>query len=403
MNENTVQSNEMGRAIRVADLDLDYSDTHEAFKDLTKLAAKIAGTEIAMVHLIDLHTLWTVSHFGAPIYHVPKEESISQFAMVCSDAYMEIKDLSADERFKEKEYIKGDPKLRYYLGLPLQTEDGYRLGILCLLSVQTNEMSPEKIEMLQMVGDETVRRLADIKMMQDMRNIIKHSRETHKKVAHDIRGPLSGIVNLAHIIAQQGHDTKIEEVLEVVNMIHSSGNSLLEFAEEILLQKDSTGLQLESHEINLLLLKDKLLKLYAPQALHKQVTLSVETHPDAAIHVPFSKNKLLQITGNLISNAIKFTPNGGDINVNLHMIERPSINNLVITVTDTGVGLAEDQINYILKGTPNSTHGTGGEQGYGFGLSLVKHLVSSMNGNIDIRSGIGKGTCFELMLPLNKL
>ena len=402
MSEKMVQSNEMGRALRVADLDLDYSDTHEAFKDLTRLAAKIAGTEIAMVHLIDLHTLWTVSHYGAPIYHVPKEDSISQFAMVCPQEYMEISDLSKDERFNNKDYIKDDPKLRYYLGIPLQTEDNYRLGILCLLSADIKALPGAQIDMLKIVADEIVHRLADARTLQDMRNLVKSNRTIQKKVAHDIRGPLSGIVNLSQIITQQDNN-KIEEVMEVINMIHTSGTSLLELAEEILSQDEDKGLQLQSHEINLLLLKDKLIKLYAPQALHKQVTFTVETHPEASVKVPFSKNKLLQITGNLVSNAIKFTPGGGSINVNLHMIERPSLNNLVIKVEDTGVGLKQEQINYILKGTSTSTDGTGGEQGYGFGLSLVKHLVSTMNGTIEIRSDVGEGTSFELMLPLSKL
>lgn len=72
---------------------------------------------------------------------------------------------------------------------------------------------------------------------------------------------------------------------------------------------------------------------------------------------------------------------------------------LEIEVTDNGVGLAQNEIDDILKGIKASSSGTTGEKGYGFGLSLVKRLIDELNGTLFIESELGKGTRFKVSLP----
>jgi len=110
----------------------------------------------------------------------------------------------------------------------------------------------------------------------------------------------------------------------------------------------------------------------------------------------------LQITGNLISNAMKFTPRDGRIIVDLNLVVKEHTNQLQMKVTDSGVGLDEEGINKILKGNATSTDGTGGEQGYGFGLALVKHLIEGLKGALQIHSVPGEGAAFEVNLPQAK-
>ena len=80
--------------------------------------------------------------------------------------------------------------------------------------------------------------------------------------------------------------------------------------------------------------------------------------------------------------------------------EEEVLNKLYINVTDTGVGLNESTKQAILSGNALSTDGTQGEQGYGFGLALVKHLIDNLKGKMDIESHLGKGASFKVMLPL---
>lgn len=396
MNTPPIPANEMDRITDLAEYDLDYSTLNENFKDLTKLAAKIAGTPISLVNLIDSFTQWSVSNYGIAIDQMPREESVCQYTIM-GDNFFEVEDLSADSRFKDRSYVINDPNLRYYYGVPLKSENGNNLGALCVLDKKAHEISPEKMEMLKIIGDEIVNRLKAYKAIDSLRGKLLEANETKKKVAHDIRGPLGGIIGLAQVISEQGRENQIDEVLEFINLIHKSGRSILDLADEILsADKPQT---LRSDEFNLNIFKDKLEKLYTPQALNKNITFIVNISPVSA-NVPFSKNKLLQITGNLISNALKFTPKGGNVTADLNLkVEKGQRNHLRIKVTDTGIGLDKASIDKLLKGTASSTDGTGGEQGYGFGMALVKRLIDSLHGDMHIYSEPGHGATFEINLP----
>ncbi len=400
-----VPQNEWERIIKLSEFDLDYSDRKEALGDLTRLAAKVAGTEISLINLIDSFTQWSISDYGLPLEQMPREDSVCQYTIVAKEEKFEVQDLSADDRFKDKFYVAGYPNLRYYFGVPLQTNDGYNLGALCVMDTIGKEITPEKVELLKIIAKEIVNRLTAIKVIENLRNKVKESTEAQKKVAHDIRGPLGGIIGLAQIISEQGDSNKMDEVLEFIDLIQKSGNSLLELANEILsTEKKSNGKTGETRDnvFNLTIFKDKLERLYTPQAIHKRIDFSVYINSGSEV-VPFPRNKLLQITGNLISNAMKFTPENGKIGVGLELLTGKMQNTLTITVTDSGVGLDEKSISDILGGSASSTQGTGGEPGYGFGLALVKHLVESLKGNMQIHSKPGEGASFEIQLPQPRL
>jgi signal transduction histidine kinase len=398
MHTNPIPKNEMGRILSLSDYDLDYTSFQDTFKDLAKLAATVAGTSISLVNLIDSFTQWTVTNHGLDIDQMPREDSVCQYTISVPEPHFEIRDLTGDDRFKDKFYVVDGPKLKYYFGIPLKTSEGYNLGALCVLDRDLKTLSPEKIELLKIIAGEIVNRLNAHKMITGLKSKLHEANETKKKVAHDIRGPLGGIIGLAQVISEQGQENEIDEVLEFINLIQRSGRSLLELADEILSTDLPKPKDLKTDEFNLLVFKDKLEKLYTPQAKNKNIDFVINTSVNSDT-IPFSKNKLLQITGNLISNAMKFTPVNGKITVDLGLKIEETQNMLQINVTDTGVGLGQDVINTILAGKATSTDGTSGEQGYGFGLALVKHLVDTLKGEMRIYSHPNQGANFEILLP----
>ncbi|QKJ30191.1 GAF domain-containing sensor histidine kinase [Mucilaginibacter mali] len=396
-----VPANEMDRLVALSDLDLDYTDLQDQFKDLTKLAAKIAGTDMSVINLIDLYNQWSVSHFNIDGGQTPREDTVCQFTIM-NDHPFEVSDLRADDRFKDKAYVTDSPNMRYYYGLPLQMGNGNNIGALCVLDTGIKEITPEKTEMLKIIADEIVNRLKALKAIDSLKHRLDAATESQKRVAHDIRGPIGGIIGLARIISEQGDENTLDEVLEFINLIQKSGDSLLELADEILsADKPKKEAKLGADEFNQLVLKDKLEKLYMPQAVNKSINFAVTTNPETGV-VPFSKNKLLQIIGNLVSNSMKFTPANGSITVRLSLRVREFSNELHMVVEDTGVGMDEAKIQQIMTGQGKTTDGTDGEQGYGFGLTLVKHLVDTLKGHMYITSKPGMGTSFEIVLPQDK-
>ncbi len=401
-NEIPVPYNEMDRIINLADFNLDLSNLEDNFKDLTTLAAKIAGTPISLINLIDSYTQWTIANHGLDLTQMPRQESVCQYTIMGNDSF-EVKDLTEDQRFKNKFYVTDVPNLRYYLGIPLVSDEGFNIGALCVLDTKLNEntaekrISPEKIELLKIIANQIVQRLKTLNTIKSLQEQLHQANIIKKRVVHDIRGPIGGIIGLAQIINEQGKSNNIEEVLEFINLIHQSGSSLLELADEIL-SSESIEKQTSDEEFNLGLFKQKLEKLYGPQAKNKNISFKVNLAVEDE-KTPLSKDKLLQIVGNLISNAIKFTPQNGLVEVDLELIANRPQNNLNIVVKDSGVGLSAAAINIILNGEPTSTVGTNGEQGYGFGLALVRHLVDKLNGSISIASNPGKGTAFKINVP----
>lgn len=385
----------MERIIGLSNIDLDFTNLEDNFKDLTLLATKVTGTEISLINIIDSFTQWTIANQGIELEQMPREESVCQYTIM-SDKPFEVQDLTLDERFSTKYYVQGDEGLRYYYGMPLQLAPGLNVGALCVLDKQVKALSPEKVELLEIIAQTVVKRLKSIQTLSLLRAKLNESDASKKKAAHDIRGPLGGIIGLSELMAEQGASGDVSEFMEYINMINKSGRSLLDLADEIL--SEGTVQPLAENEFNLPLFREKLQKLYHPQARFKNMDLEIILNAGNE-SVPFSKNKLLQIAGNLISNAIKFTAEGGKVSVHLGLNLSTTEKLLTITVTDTGVGLDASVIQQILAGKAQTTTGTGGEKGYGFGLSLVSHLVESLNGLITVNSTPGKGTKFEVTLP----
>lgn len=391
-----VPENEFERVLHLTDYNIDYSNLQDKFKDLAKLAASVAGTPISLVNLIDSYTQWTITNYGIDLEQMPIEESVCQYLVASDDSSLEVEDLSQDERFKEKFYVAGNEKLRYYYGIPLKS-DGYNIGALSVMDRKQRTLSPEKEELLRIVADEIVDRLKAYKAIESLRTTVKEVQATQNKVVHDIRGPLAGIIGLTQIISEQGRNNNIEDVLELINLIHKSGKSILDLADEILSAEKKSTVIIKGYELELKSFKDQLEKLYFPQAISKDVKFEVNINPKSD-GIPFPKNKLLQITGNLISNAIKFTSPQGLVKVDMDLWIDGGDKILKIVISDTGEGMSKEKIDSIISGKVSSETGTEGEKGFGFGMQLVKHLVDSLHGTLNITSSPDKGSIFEVIL-----
>lgn len=391
-----IPENELERLLSLSELDLDYSGLSDSLKDLTHLAAKVAGTDISLVNLIDSYTQWSVSNYGIDVDQTPRDESVCQYTIMGNDP-VEVSDLSEDIRFKENSYVKNPMSLRYYFGIPLKDSKGHNLGSLCVLDKKQKILNPEKVELLRIVANEVANRIKSYGVLNILKQKLEQVSSSKKKVAHDIRGPLAGIIGLSEIAAEQGKSNTLDDILEFVSLIHKSSRSLLDLADEILTEEQE-AVQVGAFEFNLSVFKDKLVQLYLPQAQSKSVIFNVRIN-EFRQSIPFAKNKLLQIAGNLISNAIKFTPVNGSVEVELDLQAGEDRNILSITVTDTGLGMGPEIMERIQKGEASSTQGTSGEVGFGFGLSLVQHLIGSLDGTLEISSTPGAGTVFKVLLP----
>ncbi|MDR8389626.1 GAF domain-containing sensor histidine kinase [Aliifodinibius sp. S!AR15-10] len=406
-----IPGDELERVLNLSELDLDYGNLQDSLEDLNKLAAHVAGTQISLVNLIDSYTQWSVSNYGIETGQLPREESVCQYTILQNEQF-EVPSLKADDRFKTKEYVVHSPNLEYYFGIPLTTQEGHNIGALCVLDTETKELTPEKIELLKIIAKEIVTRLESIHKINDLRQTLKNISDLPRKVLHDIRGPVGGIVGLAEIIKSEAQEKNFDDILDLIDLINKGGRSVLELADELLSANSQNGsnktTKPKKYEFSTIQLREKLQELFAPQATAKDVELKITSTGDHQ-KLPFPKQKLLQIIGNLISNAIKFTQKDGRVSVTLHLQvadEKLSDHShqLQIVVRDDGVGMSPEQIKKIQDDTQNlkneSTEGTFGEKGYGFGIQLVKHLVKTLDGKLEVRSQKGEGSTIKVSIPM---
>lgn len=399
------QDNELERLLALSNLGIDYYEPKQGLNFLTELAAKICGTEISLINLIDSFTQWSVSSYGVDITQLPREESVCQYTIyTSSNEGFEVKDLSSDERFKNIFYVKDDPNLRYYMGVPLTSPEGYNLGALCVMDSNLKHLSEDVKEILRLIARQVVDRLRVNNLLADLKNRLKESELNQKKLAHDIRGPIGGMIGLSDLIIDDGNPVDLQEIQECAEMIKQSGLSLLDLSRDIL-SKEFDGnsrrsSELKEDETNLVKLNDTISRLLAPQIKVKNIDFKVRLNQENQFE-PFSKLYVLQILGNLLSNSIKFTQSGGKISLLMKLKRRELDLILELHVEDNGMGMTDSKINEIFEQGTSTREGTRGEVGFGLGLNLVKHLVNQREGTMEIESNLGDGTKFTIEMKVN--
>lgn len=216
-------------------------------------------------------------------------------------------------------------------------------------------------------------------------------------MSHELRTPLTGVLGMAELLAETDVSDRQRGMIDT---IRTSGEGLLTILNDILdLAKIEAGkMVVESQPYSPAEVIGRVEALFAPRAATADLALSVPITPELATPRQGDSNRLLQILTNLVGNAIKFTTEGSvTLQARIDPAPRPT---LVITVTDTGIGMSADQLARVFEEFEQAETSTARRfGGTGLGLSITRRLVALMGGSIDMRSDVGKGTCVTLILP----
>jgi signal transduction histidine kinase len=215
-------------------------------------------------------------------------------------------------------------------------------------------------------------------------------------VSYELRTPLNTILGFAEILANQYFGELTPRQLEYSRGILESSHRLLALINDILdLATIEAGyMALERSEIELHGLLANVLSLMRERARNQQLTLLFDCAP-AIGSLAIDPRRIKQALFNLLSNAFKFTPPGGTIT----LAARREADEVVITVTDTGVGIPEQDQARVFERFERATK-FGRHSGAGLGLSLVKSFIELHGGRVEMTSTEGKGTCVVCHLPI---
>ncbi|HEV2556870.1 MAG TPA: ATP-binding protein [Bosea sp. (in: a-proteobacteria)] len=217
-------------------------------------------------------------------------------------------------------------------------------------------------------------------------------------MSHELRTPLNAIIGFSEVMQSNIFGPLGEKYSDYVRDIHSSGGYLLRFINDILNMSrlESGKVSLEKSDIAIGLVIDEAVREVQDEIDRKGLALTIEGPRDT--HLEADPHALFQILGNLLDNAVKFTPEEGQVAIRI----RPVPGAVNIFVEDSGIGIPRDKIHRI--GRPfEQVEGdlTRSYKGSGLGLAIARSLAELHGGSLRLRSAIGAGTIVMVHLPLD--
>lgn len=240
----------------------------------------------------------------------------------------------------------------------------------------------------------------------DLKSVTNHLTELNSikdkmfsVIGHDLRSPIGSVKMSLDMLSNNLEKYDIQKLRENINLLSKTTDEVFSLLENLLwwARSQSGNLSVIPENVELLPLFTSLYYLNKTSLGLKNIEF-VNTVDDSSI-VYSDMNTLKTVLRNLISNAIKFTPNGGKITVSSESFD----DHVLINIEDNGVGIPEDVIAKLFDEKFQITSpGTNMESGSGLGLLLCKNFITVNNGTISVESHLGKGSVFKLSLPAKK-
>ncbi len=241
----------------------------------------------------------------------------------------------------------------------------------------------------------------------------KYKSEFLANMSHELRTPLNSILILARILKENRPENLNEDQIKYAGVIHNAGSDLLALINDILdLSKIESGkIDLTIEHIQPKVVQQDMDALFGELARSKKITFKTMLGQNLPDSIFTDQTRLEQIVKNLLSNAFKFTPEHGEISLNISNAAKESrfyseqLRNstkkiIAIEVKDTGIGIPEDKQKLIFEAFQQADGSTSRKYGgTGLGLSISKELAYILGGEIQVKSEPGHGSIFTLFIP----
>lgn len=368
------------------------------FDEITELLAHICNVPIAVVNLIGADRQWFKSERGLGTRQTPLETSFCAHAILQPGLFV-VPDTTRDDRFAGNPLVSGEPYLRFYAGALLETPDGYPLGTLCVLDTEPRQLTTSQLDALGTLADHVMNLLELRRAMREREQLNKRleaSLKAQKRlidtVAHDLRTPLGTIA----LTAQQLEETAVEEeARETAQRLRRAAQRMGQLADDLIAREElGVGvLSMEPGERDLEAIVAEVVDLLAPIAAREDIALKLEPYAELP-RVCCDAFRTGQVLTNVVGNAVKFTPAGGEVVVRVEALAEE----VRVTVRDDGPGIAAGEVEAVFEPFWRSPDASAG--GTGLGLAIARRLIEAQGGRIGLESELGQGTLVWFTLPL---
>jgi CheY-like chemotaxis protein len=264
---------------------------------------------------------------------------------------------------------------------------------------QTNSQLEKQTQLLELQksGLEQANSFAELKA-RELEQASRHKSDFLANMSHELRTPLNSLLILSKLLGDNPEGNLFEEQIKFARTIESSGNDLLTLINDILdLSKIEAGhLQIQPETVPIARLASDLDRTFQPVAGDRRLKFEIDVADDCPAAITSDRQRLEQILKNLLSNAFKFTE-AGAVKVTI----RPAgAGRIAFAVTDSGIGIAEDQQSHIFEAFHQADGAISRKfGGTGLGLSISRQLARMLGGSIALDSKPGHGSTFTLTVP----
>lgn len=329
--------------------------------------------------------------FVSPQFYELAGESLDGSKKIGLRSYIHPEDQEAFDHFFTQLSKKNDFTHR----IELRTHED--LGDIKWIEINTFPVDNGEKAVEQVVGH-----IIDITVKKDRIVLLENEQEkldsVLKILAHDLRAPFSQVYLIAEILRNMMSEEENEKFGMYIGMLQQLGNRSLSLLDNLLrlvaLQEGTLSLDLKKHDLREVLYNIK--EAFKVNLEEKQISCSIQK-PDFAVVAEVDFLLLEQAISNLLSNSVKFTPDGGDIFLRISQQEKVA----KIEVEDSGIGIPEKHVPDLFQEFPKIRRkGLKGEKSTGLGLAISKQIIKLHKGTIHVKSQENKGTRFIITLPL---
>ncbi len=379
----------------------------ENYDNITKIAAEICNTPIALVSLVDPTRQWFKSTHGLDATETPRDYAFCAHSILEPDELFIIPNATKDIRFKNNPLTVNDPHVVFYAGAPLKTKDGHALGTLCVIDNEPRlSLTQGQKDSLKALSEQVMSllelRKKNSKLEQANKEITRLNSELNQfayKLTHDLKTPIRGINSLAEFLKEDIEElsNSSSKAGEFIELISSRTVYMESMIDQLLLYAKVTNANIHFEDFNLKQLLEEILKNCD---LKNAVTINLEALNIEILH---SKICFIQIFQNLLTNSYKFCDKE-HCEVYISCIQKED--SLEFVYRDNGPGIPtkyHDKV-FLMFETVNKV-GEANFKNSGIGLATIKSIITRLNGTISLREKKNKeeGIRIEFMIPKSNL
>jgi len=269
--------------------------------------------------------------------------------------------------------------------------------------VRAAQVYPEGLQEMKAISPRGPHEVQDLtrafnSMVARLERSQKSQRDFVANVSHELKTPLTSIQGFAQAILDETADTPAARK-QAAQIIYNEAGRMHRLALDLLdlarLEAGTADLKMSIVNMNLLL--QNIVEKFTPQAQKTGITVRLNT-PDQLPTLIGDGDRLAQVFTNVVDNALKFTPAGGQVSLAAAVVEAE----MEISITDSGIGVPKEALPHLFDRFYQVDISRAGGAGHstGLGLAIVKEIVEAHNGKISVRSELGHGTTFAIHLPL---